>query len=76
MIEQMQIQSEKVKPKDGDIQGSLTLVPPALPSPLDICPNKNWSIGILSLTYENVAIGIQQKNSELLRLNLGNVSRQ
>ena len=76
IVEQMQIQSEKVKPKDGDIQGSLTLVPPALPSPSDICPNKNWSTGILSLAYENVAIEIQQKNSELLRLNLGNVSRQ
>ena len=41
MIEQMQIQSEKVKPKDGDIEGSLTLVPPVLPSASDICPNKN-----------------------------------
>jgi hypothetical protein len=76
IVEDMQIQSEKLKPKNGEIQGSLTLVPPMMPSGSDICPNKNWSTGILSHTYENVALEIKQRNSEILKLNLGNLSLQ
>ena len=75
MVEDTQIQSEKIKPKDGEFQGSLTLVPPPVPSSLDICPNKNWSTGFLSLTYENVIVAIHQKDSEILKLNLGNISQ-
>jgi len=61
MVEQMQIQSERIKPKDEKIQGSLTLIPPLVPSGSDICPNKYCSTGIVSLTYENVAMEIKQK---------------
>ena len=68
-------QSVKIKPKDGRIEGSLTLEPPVFPSVLDICPNKNWNTNILSLTYENVVIKVQQKNSEVLKFNIGNVSQ-
>lgn len=68
-------QSVKIKPKDGKIEGSLTLEPPVFPSVLDICPNKNWNTNILSLSYENVVIEVQQKNSEILKFNIGNVSQ-
>ena len=73
--EEMQIQSVKMNPEDGKIEGSLTLDPPSVPSVSETCPNKNWSTGILSLTYENVAMVIKQKNSEIVKLNLGNVSQ-
>ena len=73
--EEIQSQSVKIKPKDGRIEGSLTLEPPVFPSVLDICPNKNWNTKVLSLSYENVAIEVKQKNSEILKFNIGNVSQ-
>lgn len=73
--EQMLSESVKIKPKDGKIKGSLTLGPPKLPSVLEVCPNKNWSTSILSLTYENVALDIKQRNSEILKFSFGNLSQ-
>ena len=73
--EEIQSQSVKIKPKDGRIEGSLTLEPPVFPSVLDICPNKNWNTKVLSLSYENVVIEVKQKNSEILKFNIGNVSQ-
>ena len=63
------------KPKDGKIKGSVTLGPPKLPSVLDVCPNRNWSIDILSLTYGNVALDLERKNSDVLKFNFGNVTQ-
>jgi hypothetical protein len=60
-FEQMQNQTLNIKPEDGKIKGSLTLGPPIFPSASDICPNRNWSTNILSLTYENPSLDIQQK---------------
>ena len=71
--EETQSQSVKIKPKDGKIKGSLNSGPPTFPSVLSVCPNKNWHTSILSLTYENVVMVIQQKNSEILKFNFGNV---
>ena len=73
--EEIQSQSVKIKPKDGRIEGSLTLEPPVFPSVLDICPNKNWNTKVLSLSYENIVIEVKQKNSEILKFNIGNVSQ-
>jgi hypothetical protein len=73
--EQMLSESVKIKPKDGKIKGSLRLGPPKLPSVLEVCPNKNWSTSILSLTYENVALDIKQRNSEILKFSFGNLSQ-
>ena len=71
--EETQSQSVQIKPKDGKIKGSLNSGPPTFPSVLSVCPNKNWHTSILSLTYENVVMVIQQKNSEILKFNFGNV---
>ncbi|CAN5453514.1 hypothetical protein BH18THE1_BH18THE1_14860 [soil metagenome] len=73
--EQMLSQSIKIKPKDGKIKGSLILGPPKFPSVLEVCPNKNWRTSILSLTFENVAIDIKQRNSEILKFSFGNLSQ-
>jgi hypothetical protein len=75
-FEQMQNQTLNIKPEDGKIKGSLTLgPPPVFPSASDICPNRNWSSNILSLTYENPSLDIQQKNSDILKFNFGNVTQ-
>jgi len=71
--EETQSQSVKIKPKDGKIKGSLTSDPPTFPLVLSVWPNNNWHTSILSLTYENVVMVIQQKNSEILKFNFGNV---
>ena len=71
--EEMQSQSVKIKPKDGKIKGSLTSGPPTFSSALNVCPNKNWHTSILSLTYENIVMVIQQKNLEILKFTFGNV---
>jgi hypothetical protein len=72
-FKQIQNQSVNIKPEDGKIKERLSLGPPTLPSASDICPNGNWSTKILSLTYENPLLNIQQKNSDILKFNFGNV---
>lgn len=74
-LEQILSNSIKIKPNNGKIKGSLTLNPPIVPSGGEICPNKNWSTSILSLTYENVALDIKQRNLEMLRFSFGNISK-
>jgi hypothetical protein len=69
----MQNQTVNIKPEDGKIKGSVTLGQPTLPLTSEICPNKNWSVNILSLTYENVSLHIQRKNSDILTYNYENV---
>ncbi len=72
-FEQMQVGTGDVKPKNGKIKATLTLGPPDLPAGSDVCPNKNWSTNVLSLTYESPILLIQQKNSDILNFSFGNV---
>jgi hypothetical protein len=72
-FKQTQDQTVSIKPEDGKIKGSLTLGPPTLPLASEICPNKNWSVDMLSLTYENVTLQILRKNSDILTFDYGNV---
>jgi hypothetical protein len=66
----------KVKLDDGNIKRSLTLGPPTLPSASETCPNPNWSVDLLSLTYENVKLNIQRNNFNVLTFNFGNVTQR
>jgi hypothetical protein len=72
-FKQIQNQSVNLKPKDGIIKDQLSLGPPTFPSPSDVCPNGNWNTKVLSLTYENPSLNIQQKDSDVLKFNFGNV---
>lgn len=74
-FQQMQVSTGDVKPKNGKIKAALTLGPPDFPSALDVCPNNNWSTNVLSLTYENPVLHIQQKNSDVLNFTFGNVTQ-
>ena len=76
LFEQIVNQSMKVKPDDGNIKRSLTLGPPTLPSASETCPNPNWSVDLLSLTYENVKLNIQRNNFNVLTFNFGNVTQR
>jgi len=69
----LQGQVASIQPRDGQITGTVTLGPPPLPSASQICPNPNWSILLLSVTYFNVVLHIQQSGVDILTFNFGNV---
>jgi hypothetical protein len=69
----LQGQLTTIQPRNGQIAASVSIGPPALPSPSQICPNPNWSVLILRLTYDNVVLHIQQQGVDILTFNFGNV---
>jgi len=69
----LQGQTTFIQPRNGQITGSATIGPPALPSASQICPNPNWAVKIVSLTYDNVVLHIQQNGADILTFNFGNV---
>lgn len=62
-----------VQPHNGQVTASPTIGPPPLPSAAQICPNKNWDVQIVSLTYDNVVLHILQNGVDVLTYNFGNV---
>jgi hypothetical protein len=62
-----------IQPNNGQITASATIGPSPLPLPSQICPNPNWSVQIVSLTYFNVVLHIQQNNVDILTFNFGTV---
>jgi hypothetical protein len=49
-----------IVPRNGQITATVSIGPPSLPSASQICPNPNWNIAVLKLTYDNVVLHIQQ----------------
>jgi len=67
-------QTQSITPHNGQITFSPTIGPPPLPSAKDFCPNgKTWRLVVLSLTYDNVVLHIQQGGVDLLTWDFGNV---
>lgn len=62
-----------VTPRNGQITASAGIGPPPLPSASQICPNPNWSVQLIQLTYFNVVLHIQQNAVDILTFNFGNV---
>jgi hypothetical protein len=62
-----------IQPNNGQITASATIGPPALPSASQICPNPNWNVLLLSITYNNVVLHIQQQGNDILTFNFGDV---
>ena len=62
-----------VQPRNGQVTASPSIGPPPLPTAAQICPNKNWDVDILLLTYFNVVLHIQQNGQDILTFNFGNV---
>lgn len=69
----LQGQVVTVQPRNGQITATPSIGPPPLPSASQICPNPNWSVDIVSLTYENVVLHIQQGGVDILTFNFGDV---
>jgi hypothetical protein len=62
-----------IPPSNGQITATASIGPPPLPSAAQICPNPNWTVALLSITYDNVVLHIQQNNQDILSFNFGNV---
>jgi hypothetical protein len=69
----LQGQTTFIVPNNGQIAASATIGPPPLPGASQICPNPNWSVQIVSITYNNVVLHIQQNRVDILTYNFGNV---
>jgi hypothetical protein len=64
-----------IQPKNGQITASATLPPPTqadLNAAAD-CPNPNWTVDLLSITYTGVVLHIQQSGTDILTFNFGTV---
>ncbi len=66
-------QTVTVTPRNGQVSATPTIGPPALPGADEICPNPHWEVDIISLTYDNVVLHIQQNGVDILTFNFGNV---
>lgn len=65
--------TQNITPHNGQITFSPTLGPPPLPTARDICPSAKWRVVVISLTYSNVVLHIQQGSTDLLTFNFGNI---
>ncbi|MGW1166234.1 hypothetical protein [Streptomyces sp. NPDC002550] len=52
--------TQNITPHQGQITFSVTLQSPPNPSPSTVCPNGNWRVVLVSATFENVVLHIQQ----------------
>ena len=66
-------QTTFIQPHNGQITASATIGPPPLPTASQICPNAGWSVLLVSITYDNVVLHIQQSGVDILTFNYGNV---
>ncbi len=62
-----------IAPHNGQITFTVTIPPPATPSPSTVCPNGNWSVQLQSLTFVDVVVHIQQNSVDVLTANLGTI---
>ncbi|MFZ3497366.1 hypothetical protein ACODT5_29770 [Streptomyces sp. 5.8] len=62
-------------PRNGQITfRNVTLAAPPTPSADDICPNGNWRVNLLHLSWNNVVLHIQQDGTDILSRELGDFS--
>ncbi|MFI8822769.1 hypothetical protein [Streptomyces sp. NPDC053431] len=61
-----------IQPRNGQITFTgVSLPPPDTPSAREVCPNGNWRVHLLHLTYTNVVLHIQQNGEDILTRELG-----
>lgn len=63
---------QTITPHNGQITFTVTLPPPPTPSSAETCPNGNWSVRLLSLTYSGVVLHVHQGATDL-EANLGTI---
>jgi|SRR5215207_2508774 len=69
----LQGETVTVTPHNGQVTASPSIGPPPLPGADEICPNPNWSVDIVSLTYTDVELHIQQGGVDILTFDFGDV---
>lgn len=69
----LQGETVTVTPRNGQVTASPTIGPPPLPGAAELCPNPNWTVQIVSLTYFDVALHIQQGGVDILTFDFGDV---
>ena len=62
-----------IVPHNGQITFTVTIPPPPTPDPAIVCPNGNWSVSLLSLTFVGVFVHLQQNGVDILTGNLGTI---
>lgn len=66
--------TENIAPHNGQITFSVKLNPPPKPTPKQAgCPNGNWTVRILSVTYNDVVLHIQQGSTDVLTFSFGDI---
>ncbi len=60
VFEDVQGPSGTIEPSGGNIVFTATLPVPPTPSARDVCPNGNWSVRLLTLTYFDVVLHVQK----------------
>ncbi len=62
-----------IVPHNGQITFTVTIPAPPTPDPAIVCPNGNWSVSLLSLTFVGVVLHLQQNGVDILTADLGTI---
>ncbi|WP_318210734.1 MULTISPECIES: hypothetical protein [unclassified Streptomyces] len=66
---------QNINPRNGQITfRNVTLPVPEAPSAADVCPNANWRVHLLHVTFNDVELHIQQEGTDILVKPLGDFS--
>jgi hypothetical protein len=63
---------QTITPHNGQITFTVTIPPPPTPSLSTTCPSGKWSVRLLSLTYTNVVVYVENADTNLTA-NLGTI---
>lgn len=65
--------TQQITPRNGQITFSPTIPVPPTPSAREVCPNGNWTVHLVSLSYKGVVLHITQDSTDLLMFNFGTI---
>ncbi|MFD8373501.1 hypothetical protein ACFV2Z_22445 [Streptomyces sp. NPDC059688] len=66
--------TQTIRPRNGQITfTNVTIRPPETPSAREVCPNGNWTVHLIGLTYNDVVLHIQQNGTDILTRDLGDI---
>ncbi|MGW5433516.1 hypothetical protein ACWET9_41120 [Streptomyces sp. NPDC004059] len=66
--------TQTIAPRNGQITfRNVTIPPPETPDPTEVCPNRNWTVHLIGLTYHDVTLHIQQDGTDILTRNLNTI---
>jgi hypothetical protein len=64
----------QIPPSNGNITFTVGIPAPPAPSSIGFCPGSNWTVVLVSITYVNVVLHIQQGGMDVLTVPLGTFS--